>query len=131
MHTPDHTPVILVVDDDASVRRMLSTVLKQAGFVVLEAPDGRKAVNLYGQNNGTIDLVLMGVEMPGQDGPTTLDLLREIEPAVRCCIITGESVRYPDEDLAGRGAAFILKKPFTLLQLVGTMCRLLPSEAPL
>lgn len=130
MSKPEYTPIILVVEGDTAVRGMLSGVLKHAGFDVLEAPDGCKALKLYRQHKGAIDLVLMDVGMPDPDGPATLDLLREIDPAVRCCFITGESVRYPDKDLAGRGVAFVLKKPFTMLQLVGTACRLLPSEAP-
>src|ERR687897_3806018 len=67
---------ILVVDDDADIRALLRELLERRGFSVTEAADGRQALQeLYGRRP---DLVLLDVGMPGMDGWTTLERIREL-----------------------------------------------------
>jgi DNA-binding response OmpR family regulator len=67
---------VLVVDDDADVRALVSTLLTQAGYLVAEAPDGRAALKaLYGQRP---DLVMLDVNMPDLDGWATLERIRDV-----------------------------------------------------
>lgn len=66
--------------------------------------------------------------MPGPDGPTTLDALRQIDPDVRCCFMSGHTGRYSEADLLERGHALI-DKPFPLEQLVETLQRLVSGES--
>jgi DNA-binding response OmpR family regulator len=67
---------VLVVDDDADVRALVSTLLGRAGYLVAEAPDGRAALKaLYGQRP---DLVVLDVNMPDLDGWATLERIREL-----------------------------------------------------
>src|SRR4051812_14957125 len=70
------SPSVLVVDDDADVRALLSTLLGRAGYLVAEASDGRAALKaLYGQHP---DLVVLDVNMPELDGWATLERIREV-----------------------------------------------------
>jgi len=119
------TPVILVVDDDDSVRRLLDRGLKQHGFETRLAGDGLQALTVYRRHLGEIDLVLLDVQMPGLDGPQTLAALRRENPAVRCCFISGHSGTYSEEELLGLGALHYFRKPFLLGELAARLHELL------
>src|SRR5688500_1446069 len=99
----------LVVDDDPHVLSMLGTALKSFGFSLTLATSGPDALRAYRKD---IDLVLLDVRMPGWDGPQTLAALRQADPEVRCCFMTGHSARYSEGDLVGMGAAGVIGKPF-------------------
>ena len=71
----DSKQKILVVDDEASIRRILETRLKMAGYNVVTAEDGEEAVELFNKTNP--DIVILDVMMPKLDGIKTLMKLRE------------------------------------------------------
>ena len=117
---PGARPLVLVVDDDPEVLAMLGTALRHHGFAVALAPSGAEAVRLF--RAGRADAVLCDVQMPGLDGPATLQALRALDPAVRCVFMSGHSGRYAAEDLLGLGAAAVLDKPFrSLAELAGVL----------
>ena len=119
---------VLIVDDDRAVLRLFALVLQRAGFAVRTAASGREAVDIYRQDPAQIGLVLLDVRMPEQNGPDTLAALRAINPAVRCCFITGESSGHTDEDLLSKGALAVLKKPVSHDDLTLTLRKLLAGE---
>jgi DNA-binding NtrC family response regulator len=107
---------LLVVDDEAGVRRIVALALTRAGFGVRVAASGGEAVEVYREHWRTIDLVLLDVLMPGGlDGPHTLAALQEINPAVRCCFMSGHTAHYPIHKLLALGALNVLFKPFANL----------------
>ena len=61
-------PLILVIDDESKIRRLLTKVLEANGFDVVCAGDGEQALEVCAQSDPTPDLVLMDVMMPGMDG---------------------------------------------------------------
>ena len=65
---------VLLVDDDASLRKVLEFNLEQEGYAVFSAPDGEEALKLYEKHDP--DLVVTDLKMPGMDG---IDLLKEIK----------------------------------------------------
>src|SRR5712692_8888331 len=71
-----HAARILLVDDDNSVRRVIRTVLEQAGFIVLEAGSGAEALSIFFAPHDEIDLLLSVVLMPGMSGPELVTRLR-------------------------------------------------------
>lgn len=68
--------------------------------------------------------------MPGRDGPETLAALRELDPHLRFCFMTGESGRYSDQDLLGLGALAVFHKPFTPGELVGPLTMITTPTDP-
>lgn len=70
---------ILVVDDSATERRLLSAILGRFGHNILEAANGNEAVTFLKNDLGNIDLILMDVNMPEIDGYETTNLIRELE----------------------------------------------------
>lgn len=105
-------PGILLADDMALILTLLKFELESRGFAVWLAVDGDDALDLYRRHGTKIDLVLLDVQMPGLDGPHTLEALQRINPDVVACFMTGNAGRYSEEDLLERGAACIFNKPF-------------------
>ena len=116
---------ILVVDDDATVRAMLDMGLRHSGFRVWQAADGAEALGVYRRHAADIDAVLLDVRMPGLDGPQTLAALRQLNPQVCCCFISGEIGQYTQDQLLAMGAAYFFKKPFSLAEITQTLRQLL------
>ena len=85
---------VLIVDDSASMRQMLSLTLRGAGFEVLEGANGEEGIQrLAGARNGKVDLIITDVNMPVMDGLTFTRRLRSQGPArfTPILILTTES----------------------------------------
>jgi CheY-like chemotaxis protein len=122
-------PQVLIVDDEPGVRRTLALALERAGFGVRLAGGGLEAVAVYREHGQGIDLVLLDVLMPGMDGPATLAALQAINPAVRCCFMSGHTAHYPIHQLLALGALDLVFKPFAnLTELRETLRALVPPS---
>jgi CheY-like chemotaxis protein len=120
-----HRPVILVVEDEPMVLKMLDRALRHFGFDVRLAPGGRPAVELFQKEHEGIALVLADVQMPGMDGPETLAALRQIDAEVRYCFMSGDTGQYPIEELLRGGATRVFPKPFRLAELTRELWQVL------
>jgi CheY-like chemotaxis protein len=106
-------PGVLLAEDEPVVRDLLGMLLRSQGFGVWSAADGREAVEVYARHRDAIQAVLLDVHMPRLDGPQTLRALREINPGVACCFITGTAGDVEEEQLRAMGPAAVLHKPCT------------------
>jgi two-component system, cell cycle sensor histidine kinase and response regulator CckA len=104
--------MVLVVDDDSGVRRLVAHVLAGRGFAPLEARNGLEALELYGSYRSGVALVVTDIDMPVMDGMETISRLRELAPDVRVLVMTGVS-----RDVTAPGC-LLLPKPFTPAQLM-------------
>lgn len=107
----DRVPRLLVVDDEAPVRRMLEDVLRSFGYEVSVAASGDEALRLF--DDGGYDLVMTDLLMPGMDGWEVTARVRRAAPAVPVVMLTGS---VPDIDLERirREAITLVHKPATL-----------------
>lgn len=121
---PRDAPGVLIVDDDAMLRNLMSTVLQRRGFLVWTAASGAEALAAYRQHGDRIAVVLLDVRMPVQDGPQTLTKLRQLNPALRCCFMSGHIGEYTLDDLLACGASHCFDKPFRLDDVAQTLMRL-------
>src|SRR5215204_6257605 len=113
---------ILVVDDDTDIRALLRELLERRGFSVAEAADGRQALQkLYG---GRPDLVLLDVGMPGMDGWTTLERIRELSD-VPVVMLTARSAELEKTRGLRAGADDYVTKPFGRQELLARIEALL------
>jgi len=106
------TEKVLVVEDDAHVRKVVVAVLESRGYCVLEAARGPDAVRLSLDHKGSIDLILTDLVMPGTSGPEVARLVQAQCPKAHVLYMSG----YADEAevhyrISESGAAF-LAKPF-------------------
>jgi two-component system chemotaxis response regulator CheY len=116
---------ILAVDDSTSLRQMVAFTLKQAGHEVLEASDGRDA--LQKARGGRVDLVLSDVNMPGMDGISLVKELRML-PSYKftpILMLTTESSPEKKQEGKSAGATGWIVKPFSPDQLLATVKRVL------
>ena len=106
---------ILIVDDEQSVREVLSEYFTEQGYSVENAGGGEEALALV--QRSTPDLVLLDVRMPGIDGVETLRRIREIAPDVSVIMVTAnEDVALARETLK-LGALDYVAKPFDFVYL--------------
>ncbi len=103
---------ILIVDDEAPIREVLSTFLNDIGYETYAVADGESAIEWLGQEQP--DLILLDVRMPGMSGLEVLRNARQIYPNMPVIMISG----YTDEELARQalqeGAYDFFLKPFEL-----------------
>jgi PAS domain S-box-containing protein len=120
--------VVLLVEDDASVREVVQRMLERFGCRVLAAPDGGAALELADREGGAIDLLVSDMVMPGMTGLELAHALRQRRPSVRLLFISG----YSEDPAFRRGVAAdaidFLPKPIGMAALEAMVTRLL--EAP-
>lgn len=112
---------ILAVDDSASLRRMVCETLKSAGFDVLEACDGQRALEMARTTN--VSLVLTDVNMPNMDGITLTRELRGL-PSYQftpILVLTTESSVEKKQQGKAAGATGWIVKPFNPDTLLATI----------
>lgn len=106
--------VILVVEDEPSVRAPMCRMLREQGYLVLEAANGEHALRVMQEHHAPIHLVITDVMMPEMDGAELVSLLRDWYPAMRVLFISGYSKQFLEaRGDTVEGSAF-LAKPFSL-----------------
>ncbi|BAL25224.1 sigma-54 dependent transcriptional regulator [Azoarcus sp. KH32C] len=106
---------ILIVDDEALYRQLLTSRLGRSGYELSEAGDGEAA--LARAQDGGVDLALVDIKMPGMDGIEVLKRLKEFDPLMEVVILTGHG--NVDTAIAAMklGAFDYLSKPYKLTEL--------------
>jgi DNA-binding NtrC family response regulator len=116
--------MILVIDDEPSIRQLAGQMLRRMGFDSVAAGDGQAGIAAFKQHPD-VRLVLLDVAMPRMDGPTTLSELRRIAPGLPAILMSG----YSEDDAAGRFAGApatrFMQKPFGFQQLRDNVAALL------
>lgn len=113
--------LILVIDDEPSVRRITRRTLESFGYRVVLAADGAEAVSIYAARRDEIAAVLTDMMMPGMDGATTIQVLVNINPDVRVIAASGLGSNEMAARAAGRGVKDFLPKPYTAETLLKTL----------
>ena len=103
------TNVVLVVDDRPNDRELLRSVLEDDGCEVCEAKDGPAAIALAAQRRFTV--ILMDIRMPGMDGFTAAEEIRNVDPLVKVIFITGYELDESARKALQAGAYTALNKP--------------------
>ncbi len=108
---------VLVVEDDSDVRDLAVTVLAGLGYEVMEAADGRAALELL-ERAGRIDLVLSDVVLPGGvSGPELVARARDRQPEVKALYMSGYATDALSEEGALDDGVHLLRKPFHRAEL--------------
>jgi two-component system chemotaxis response regulator CheY len=116
---------VLVVDDEPSVRTVVRLTLEKAGYDVLEAENGEKAIEAInaGENRLVLDAVICDIRMPKINGVQAIDYFRREYPHVPVIVLTA----YPETDMAVSfmrdGVADYLVKPVEAETLKATVAK--------
>ena len=120
---------ILLAEDEPALRKLARLILEQEQYRVLEAKNGREALEIAERLDAPIDVLLTDVVMPELNGPDLVARLRAVRPDLSVIYMSG----YADSRLAGRGiseeGASIVRKPFDAEELQETVRRTLASRS--
>jgi excisionase family DNA binding protein len=116
-------PRVLVVDDEASIRELLSKTLALAEYDVETAPDGRAAIERM--RLGSYDLLIADLKMPGIDGLSLIREAKRLKTDLPVIIITGYSTESSAIEAVNLGVAGYLTKPFRVPQVLAAAARAL------
>jgi len=116
-------PRVLVVDDEASIRELLSKTLALAEYDVDTAPDGRAAIERL--RLGHYDLLIADLKMPGLDGLSLIREAKRLKSDLPIIIITGFSTESSAIEAVNLGVAGYLTKPFRVPQVLAAAARAL------
>jgi len=121
--------LVLVIDDDAHVRRMVHRILSSASHTVIEAEDGEAGMALLRDKHPTI--VITDVLMPKKEGIETIREIRQLSPDTKVIAISGSDIGSSGPfylQIAKKlGADAILAKPFRERELLQMITRVLAS----
>jgi len=112
---------LLLVEDDASNARLFRMICEGAGYEVLEATDGQRALEVL--RTHPVDLVLMDLQMPGLDGLSTTRILKEHPETAHLPVVIATAWADPvvSASLLELGVVAVLIKPFTRQELVACL----------
>ncbi len=119
--------LILVVDDEASIREALVSTLAAHGYRAYTAEDGTDALALYFQRKNEIAVVLTDLAMGQMDGIALIRALRKIDPAVRVIVSSGHFQKENLAVLNGLGVKVFLEKPYTADKLLRALRQVLET----
>jgi two-component system cell cycle sensor histidine kinase/response regulator CckA len=109
--------LMLLVDDEASVREIGRKLLERLGFTVITAPDGRQALEIFRERSRDITCVLLDLTMPQMDGEETFRELALVCPDVRVILSSGYNQQDVTQRFTGKRLAGFIQKPYSLAEL--------------
>jgi CheY-like chemotaxis protein len=124
------TETVLLVEDEDAVRALVVRTLRERGYQVLAARDGREALDLADRHNGEIHLLLTDVVMPGMGGKELAEAAAIHRPDMRVLFMSG----YTDDTIVRHGliegSVLLLQKPFTPSTLAQKVREVLDAPSP-
>jgi two-component system cell cycle sensor histidine kinase/response regulator CckA len=120
--------VILVAEDDRSVRRLVTTELARRGFTVLDAEDGRAALDLFQEHKDKVDVLVTDIVMPRMNGADLAKAVEKIRPGQKILFISGHPER-AGQGLDPTGVTNLLMKPFTADVLAARIKELITGKS--
>lgn len=119
---------ILVAEDEDSIRDICRRVLEGAGYRVLASVNGQAAIELLAQMGETVDLVLADVVMPVAGGEVIYEYLRRANSPIPLIFTSGYAPGGAPSDLLKSPGVTLLRKPYTVAQLLTTVKAALPRR---
>lgn len=110
---------ILVIDDDASVRKVVTMALEDEGYVVDTAENGSEAIRK--SNTGFYNMALIDIRLPDMEGTGLLTAMKDTTPKMVKIIVTGYPGLQSAVDAVNRGADGYIVKPFKMDDLLNTV----------
>ena len=124
-------PRILIVDDDAPMRELLGSILRQEGYRdLVYAADGEHAQALISAPGAPFELVLLDLEMPGMSGLDVLNLCRPLLPNCMWVMVSGQSALSNVLSAISAGAHGFIVKPYNMVKIMEMLAKFNSRRAP-
>lgn len=121
--------LVLVVDDEQSIREVTCKTLEMSGYRTVSAGDGAEALKVFDQHEKDIQVVLSDIMMPVMDGVKLIRALNRRNPGLHIIVSTGLSENEKLADLRGLGVSVQLDKPYTAEKLLMTLWKALSGAS--
>ncbi|MGC8652563.1 MAG: PAS domain S-box protein [Candidatus Kryptoniota bacterium] len=109
---------ILVVDDEEPIRNLACDILESAGYRVLTAEDGERAIEIFRQKKDIINLVILDMIMPKMNGGETFNELKKIKQDIKAILSSGYSQNGKAREIIESGVSGFLQKPYQVDKLL-------------
>jgi DNA-binding NtrC family response regulator len=110
---------ILIIDDDENIRKVLTTILEEEGYVIESVDTGKKAIERTKRN--AYNLALIDIRLPDIEGIELLTKMKDTTPKMRKIIITGYPTIHNAVEAVNRGADAYILKPFDMEKVLKTI----------
>jgi len=120
-------PLIMVVDDDENIRRLVQTGLAKEGYDAIEAADAETALALLDEK--LPDLMMVDMKLPGMDGMDLIAAARGRDRCLAVVMLTGNGDVETAVEAMRRGACDFISKPFAMERLYGSVKKALDAQA--
>ncbi len=131
VQAPDETlrgrETILIVEDEASVRSLVSKVLERYGYRVIQSSDGKEAVEIFRAHRDEVGLVIMDMIMPGMNGKAAYDAIRALRPGTKVLYLSGYTADVIKNCGVSEEGIDLILKPVQPVELVRRVRELLDS----
>jgi len=116
---PTHRPAILIVDDEEAIRKFLTAILNENGYLADSAQNGHEAINKT--NDRSYDVALIDIVLPDMNGVELLNKIRETKPKMRKIIMTGNPSLQNAVEALNKGADAYIVKPLDVEKILATI----------
>jgi two-component system cell cycle sensor histidine kinase/response regulator CckA len=123
---PKGSGMILVVDDDPMVRKVVTSSLGVLGYQTVDAASGPEAVRVYRERHDEIRGVVLDMVMPGMTGRATYLALREVDASVPVLLMSGHTLNEHVQEILDLGVRNFVSKPYSIGALAKAMAELVP-----
>lgn len=125
---PRGTETILLAEDEEMVRVMVSQMLTEAGYTVIEAVDGEDAVQKFRDHADSIQLLLFDLIMPKRNGKEAFEAIHKIQPGIKAIFASGYTADLVRQKASLNHTSQIIYKPISPLDLLKTVRMMLDKE---
>jgi CheY-like chemotaxis protein len=112
---------VLLVEDEEPLRTAVSKILRMRGFAVIEAADGRIAVDLFRKSSRHVDVVLLDLNLPGISGAEVLRELQRIRPGAKVILTSAYSREWAHTNVGGHHSWPYIRKPYQVGELTALL----------
>jgi CheY-like chemotaxis protein len=119
---------ILLVDDEDTITDVGKQMLNKLGYDAILATTGQESLDIYGEKQESIDMVLLDMIMPDMGGGTIYDRLKEMNPSVKVLLSSGYSIEGQASEILARGCDGFIQKPFSMESLSRKMKQIIAED---
>lgn len=122
------TGSILLIDDESSIRETVSEILKNIGYIVYTASNGKEGLEIYQRKSSEIQVIILDMIMPIMDGRECFHEILKVNPLARIILASGFTHEEHLEELRKKGSFHFIPKPYSTEQISTIVHQMMPDK---